>query len=101
MHHQDSKRLRVLSLCILTYACVWSIRGSAEARDISSAASTMLGACFGKACVMINVPVQHKGVQADLVTRADAAAAAGLAHRCGFSGERDTGDKWAPLAPHD
>ena len=32
---------------------------------------------------------------------AAAAAAAGLAHRCCISGERNTGDKWAPLAPHD
>ena len=47
--------------------------------------------------------VTHNGDQADLVTRAAdaAAAAAGLAHRCCISGERDTGDKWASLAPHD
>ena len=47
--------------------------------------------------------VTHNGVQAALVTRADVAAAAtaGLAYRCCISGERNTGDKWEPLAPHD
>lgn len=46
--------------------------------------------------------VTHNGVQAALVTKAAAAAdAAGLALRCCVSGERNTGDKWAPLAPHD
>ena len=61
--------------------------------------------CFSaKHLNTFTIHVAHNGVQADLVTRADAAAAAaaaGLAHRCCISGERDTGDKWASLAPHD
>ena len=101
MQHRDPKRLHAFSLCIISYACVWRIRGNAKARDISCASSKLVVACTGKACHDQCISVQHNGVQADLVTRADADAATGLAHRCCIGGECNTGDKWAPLAPHD